>query len=86
MPAGRPRVFDSWCLLALLQDEPVAGKVRSLILEAQAARVAMWMTVVNLGEIWYSTARRRSAPVADETVQQIAELGFELEPIDWALA
>jgi len=86
MPAGCHRVFDSWPLLALLEGEPASDQVRRLILAAQAASASMWITVVNAGEIWYNTARRRSAAVADETVRYILELGFELVAVDWILS
>jgi PIN domain nuclease of toxin-antitoxin system len=50
--------LDSWALLALLEDEPAAGEVRALLVAAQEANTALWITSVNLGEIWYAVARR----------------------------
>ncbi len=85
MPAGTHRVFDSWPLIALLEDEPAAREVRKLIGEATASRASMWITVVNLGEVWYSTVRTHSIPVADAKMEEIRSLGFELVDIDWTL-
>jgi ribonuclease VapC len=39
----------------------------------------------NLGEIWYQVARRRSEPEADASVDEIRELGFEVESAGWEL-
>ena len=86
MAAGRPRVFDSWALLALFEDEPSAGHVRSLLVEAQESHSALWISVVNLGEIWYTIARRYAGSEADASIQQILELGFEAEGVDWDMA
>lgn len=79
-------VFDSWALLALLEDEPAAVLVSSLIVKAQESHAPMWITTVNLGEIWYSIARRYTPSDADASVQQIREMGLEVEPVDWDVA
>ena len=85
MPAGHPLVFDSWALLALLQNERAAKTVRSLITESRASNAPLWITLVNLGEVWYILARRHSQTDADESLKEVRALGFEVEGIDWAL-
>ena len=85
MPAGHPRVFDSWALIALIQDEPAAAEVERLILECTASKSPLFVSAINLGEVWYSMARRRSTSVADEKVAQILRLGFALEIPSWDL-
>ena len=80
-----PRVFDSWAIMALLEDEPAGATVESLIVEAQASYASLWITAVNLGEVWYNLARRRSRDVANNKVGEILELGFEVESADWNL-
>ena len=85
MPAGHPRVFDSWALLALLQNQPAAQAVRSLITNAHVSHTPLWISLVNLGEVWYIVARRHSAQAADESVQEIRGLGFAIKEIDWPL-
>ena len=37
--SGVTRVFDSWALLAFLEDEPSAEKVEDLIAQANESRV-----------------------------------------------
>ncbi|HKZ86896.1 MAG TPA: type II toxin-antitoxin system VapC family toxin [Anaerolineae bacterium] len=84
--ARRPRVFDSWALMAFLEDEPSAEKVEELIAKAQDAEAPLLITTVNLGEIWYSLARSRSESDADTAVAHLVRLGFEVIDADWELA
>jgi predicted nucleic acid-binding protein len=43
------------------------------------------MTTVNLGEVWYSVARRKSEEVADQELAKLHELGIRVADVDWAL-
>ncbi len=85
MPAGHPRVFDSWALLALLQNQPAAQAVRSLISKAHVSHAPLWISLVNLGEVWYIVTRRNSANLADEKIREIRGLGFTVKEVDWPL-
>ena len=84
MPSS-PRVFDSWAIVALLQDERAADAVQALMVEAQQTARPMLITAVNLGEVWYQMARRRSAEAADRTVDEILRLGLAVADADWEL-
>ena len=46
----------------------------------------MWVTAVNLGEVWYKLARKYSESEADTSIEELGALGFQLETIDWRLA
>ena len=81
----RPMVFDSWALLAFLEDEPSAAKVEDLITQANESRGRLLISVINLGEIWYSLARSRSEKAADQAVDEIVRLGFKTIGADWSL-
>lgn len=83
--ARRASIFDSWALMAFLENEASAEKVDRLIMEAQGGESRLLITTVNLGEIWYSTARARSEAVADEKITEIRNLGFEVVDADWEL-
>src|SRR5438067_874734 len=76
-------VFDSWPLMALLQDEPASQKVEALITRAHTHQTVLLISVVNLGEIWYSLARTRSAPDADTAITVIQQLGFRIVDATW---
>jgi ribonuclease VapC len=84
--ARQPRVFDSWALIAFLEDEPSAEKVEALIAQTQDAEAPLLITTVNLGEIWYSLAHSRSESDADTAVAHLVRLGFEVIDADWELA
>jgi uncharacterized protein len=83
--SGITRVFDSWALLAFLEDEPSAGKVEDLIDLANKAQGRLFISSINLGEIWYCLARSRSEKAADQAVTEITCLGFKRVDPDWPL-
>jgi predicted nucleic acid-binding protein len=78
-------VFDSWALMAFFENEPSADCVEQLIVNAQEGNSRLLITTVNLGEIWYSTARAKSESIADEIITDIRNLGFETVDADWEL-
>jgi predicted nucleic acid-binding protein len=83
--AKQNRVFDSWALIAFLQDEAAAAEVESLIVQAQELNAELLVTNVNLGEVWYSVARMHSEMDADRAIEEILRLGFRAADADWEL-
>ncbi|MBN1452188.1 MAG: type II toxin-antitoxin system VapC family toxin [Anaerolineales bacterium] len=79
------KVFDSFALMAFLQDEPGAQIVEDLILDAQQGNVKLAICVVNLGEIWYSISRTTSTETAENYIQQIQSMPIEIVDVDWIL-
>ncbi len=79
-------VFDSWSVLAYLEDEPAGEKVADIIADAHENGIPTKMTVVNIGEVWYIIARRMSEAEADRSVAEIRQLGIEFVDADWKLA
>ena len=84
--ARQPRVFDSWALMAFLEDEPAAGQVQELIADAQDIESGLLVTVINLGEVWYCLGRTRSLAAADRAIKAVLGLGFQVVEVDWELA
>ena len=78
-------VLDSWAVMAYLGDEPSAGKVGTIITDAQEDGTLLLMSIVNAGEVWYTLAKRRSVYDADETVRWLNEIGVRLVDADWPL-
>jgi predicted nucleic acid-binding protein len=83
---GTARVFDSWALIAFLENEASAPKVKALFAEAQETRAPLFVSTVNLGEVWYSTARASTEAKADAVVDVLLALGFQVVPADWELS
>ncbi len=79
------KVLDSYALMAFFEDEPGADTVRGLILKAEEDGVQLVMSVVNLGEVWYSIARTNSPETADQYIGEIHGMAIEVVDIDWQL-
>lgn len=85
MPKPKALVFDSWAIMAYLEDEPSAEKIADLIADAHDDGTPMKMSVVNAGEIWYIVARRTSLSEADRALRLIEEIGISLVDAEWPL-
>lgn len=79
------KVLDSYALMAFYEDEPGADFVRSLLLKAEEKEIKLLMSVVNLGEIWYSIARITSPGTADHYVNEIHGMAIDIVDVDWQL-
>ena len=79
------KVLDSYAMMAFFDDEPGADLVRGLLLEAQESGVKLLMSVVNLGEVWYSIARTNSPKTADQYILNIHSMAIEIVDADWEL-
>jgi len=79
------KVLDSYALMAFFEDEPGADFVRGLIHKAVESNTNLLMSIVNLGEVWYSIARTNSPELADQYIHEIKGMGIEIVDIDWAL-
>jgi uncharacterized protein with PIN domain len=79
------KVLDSYALMAFFEDEPGADFVRGLIHKAVESDTHLLMSVVNLGEVWYSIARNNSPEIADQYIHEIKGMGIEIVEADWTL-
>jgi ribonuclease VapC len=79
------KVLDSHALMAFFEDEPGADLVRDLILKAEENKVNLLISVVNLGEVWYSIARTNSPEVADQYIGEVNGMAIEVVDVDWQL-
>lgn len=78
-------ILDSWAVMAYFQEEPAAGAVQRILLDAQGGETRLMMSVVNAGEVWYNYDRRVSSEVADERIQMLRTTGVEFVDADWDL-
>lgn len=79
------KILDANALMAFFHNEPGADLVRDLILKAEDHGVKLLMSVVNLGEIWYSIARTTSPETADQYIQDIQGMAIDIVDADWKL-
>jgi predicted nucleic acid-binding protein len=79
-------VFDSWAIIAYLEDEPAGEKTATMIADAHDQGMALMTSTVNAGEVWYIIARKSSEAEADRTIAELEGLGMEFKEADWDLA
>jgi len=79
-------VFDSWAVIAYLEDEPAAEHIADVIADAHDDGIPLFMCVVNAGEVWYIIAREASVIDADRSIKELRQLGIEFVDADWTLA
>ena len=72
-------VLDAWAVLALLQgEEPAAGQVKNLLEQAQTGQVELFISIINLGEVFYRIGKRKGKDQASQTLGQIQPLALEV--------
>jgi len=76
-------VLDAWAILAYLQrEEPAASRVKELLLEAESRQVQLFISIINLGEVYYRIGKTKSAQEADETWEELRHLPLTVLPAD----
>jgi len=76
------KVLDSYALLAFFQGERAAPAVKKALLDAEAGRHRLLLSVVNWGEVYYSILRRTSPEMAERMAREIAAMPIELVPVE----
>ncbi len=61
-------VLDSYALIAHLEDEAGGEQVRKILRAAKAGKTKLYLSAINLGELYYNTFRERGREKADEVV------------------
>ena len=74
------RVLDSWILLEWLKDRPPAALMETLWARARAGRTRLVINVVNLGEVFYLTAKARNLEAAELVLAELQESPLEVKP------
>ena len=59
-------VLDSYALLAHFEDESGGEQVRKILKAAQAGKTKLFLSVINLGEVYHNTLRERGREQAEE--------------------
>ena len=65
-------VLDAWAVLAFLQgEEPAASRVREVIEGAQDGTARLFISIVNVGEVYYRVGKTRSPKEADSVLTDL---------------
>jgi len=78
-------VLDSYAMIAHFEDETGGDRVRTLLIAAQGGKTDLYMSVINLGEIYYNTYRERGREKADEVVFMMRQLPVAIVNADMDL-
>ena len=75
-------VLDASAMVTLLESRPGAESVEETIHLAMAGKVELLMSVVNLGEVYYTIWRGRGALAAQKALAEVSQLPIEFVSID----
>lgn len=75
-------VLDSFALLAHLEGETRGKKVTDMLIKAKSGKISLYMSLINLGEVYYIIMRERGAATADEIILLIEQLPINIMPVD----
>jgi len=78
-------VLDTWAVIAYLEGGPSAPQIADLIAGAHEEGITLYMTVVNVGEIWYTIEQEISEEDANASVKELRDLRIQFENVDWEL-
>lgn len=78
-------VLDTWAVMAYLEDEPSGEQIEDLMVTAHEEQIPIYMSVVNVGEVWYTFAREISEEEADTSVKTLRDLRIQFEDADWEI-
>ena len=77
--------LDASALMTFFENRAGADKVEDLLARAADAKIALLMSVVNWGEIYYSLWRAHGESAAHAKMQEIAQLPIEVVDADLGL-
>lgn len=73
-------VLDAWALLALIfKEEPAASEVKELFKDEVGSRASVHISWINLGEVFYTIARRKGLEEAEIVLDDIQILPVRLQ-------
>ena len=73
-------IFDSWPIVEwILDKEPVSSLVDTMLIEAEAGRLVLRMSAINVGEVFYFVRKQFSESLAEEWRTSSATLPIKIE-------
>jgi len=73
-------VFDTYALMVYLRREKNYQLVRTLILETLQGRCKAYLSIINLGELFYMQGRKSGMAKAESSVKFVKRAGIVIEP------
>jgi predicted nucleic acid-binding protein len=72
------KVVDSWAVMAWITQEPTSHLVRAIFEDAELGKIRLLMSMINVAEVFYSLAKRRSADVAEAFLNGLPSLPIRI--------
>lgn len=73
------KVVDAWALLAWVRDEqPAANHVKGCLQQAEEGNLQLFMSWINVGEVYYMLARKHDTKTAEEFLTRLPSLPIRL--------
>jgi predicted nucleic acid-binding protein len=72
------KVVDSWALVGWVREEGCAPQVRQFLFDAEAQRVELVMSMINVGEAFYTIAKRNSLADAERFLVRMWSLPIRI--------
>ncbi|MGI9034889.1 MAG: type II toxin-antitoxin system VapC family toxin [Pyrinomonadaceae bacterium] len=73
-------VLDTFALMAYLRREKNYQLVRAVILETLQGTNETYLSIINLGELFYMQTRKSGITKAENAVKFVKRAGIEIEP------
>ena len=77
-----PYVFDATALLDYVESGPGFLKVEQLLRAASSRHVTLFVSVMNLGEVFYWLLQKRGEETAHRTIAIFSRLPLQIVPVD----
>ena len=78
-------VFDSFAIIAFFENEPGAELVQRALQQVVSGQAQGWMSVINWGEVYYSTYREQGFEAAECVAAQLARYPIQMVHADMDL-
>ena len=75
-------VLDANAVLSFVEDAAGAARIEQLLRDARRGSVALLMSVLNWGEIFYQSWQQRGEESARRMLDDLVHLPIELVPVD----
>lgn len=75
-------ILDSYALLAFLEGEQGADKVKQVLGKAEKGQLEIYISMINLGEVVYIIERERNLMKAQEVLALLEQLPIEIVQVD----
>jgi uncharacterized protein len=75
-------VFDSYALIALFRKEKGYEYVRDILVKVSSNELSAYMSVINVGEIYYMISRKSNSKNADQAINAVLQFPITIVNAD----